>query len=99
MGLWRVPEAEDEVSYWRIERMFEIQVANLILPDRFWVGEEGAGEYAGRPFIIGQSGCCEECGVRKLTCCCGRSGRGCCFPAARRYTWQRRKRAHYKRTQ
>jgi len=41
---------------------------------RFWVGEEGAGEYAGRPSIIGQNDCCEECGVRKLICCCGRSG-------------------------
>lgn len=25
---------------------------------RFWVGAEGAGEYAGRPSIIGQIDCC-----------------------------------------
>lgn len=37
---------------------------------RFWVGSEGAGEYAGRPSIIGQlSDCCSLCGVGVLTCC------------------------------
>ena len=32
---------------------------------RFWVGAEGAGEYAGRPSVIGQF--CENGSVRRLT--------------------------------
>lgn len=63
--VWSADPEELEDSEWDFA---EFQREKM----RFWVGEEGAGEYAGRPSIIGQTDCYEAWSVRKLICCCGR---------------------------